>query len=408
MRNRTIENNLDSIIKVKIEGKNINNYIKRIIKQKINIIKLIPISHKEVHISIKYSDYKKIIQYKSIYKISIIDTYGLLKLKKGIKKNIYLIIFSIIGILLIIILSNITFSIDIIHQDKKIRYLIKEELNKYGLKKYHFKKNYKELETIEDSILKNNKDKLEWIEIINKGTKYIVRIEERKINNIKHTNTYQSIVSTKEAIITKIIANKGEKEKNINDYVKKGEPIISGFITLPDNTKIPTTAKGKVYGEVWYQVTLDYPFVYQEEKITGNKKTIFAINFINKRLSILDFKKYKTFKSKNKIIFQDNLITNINLTKEKQYELIVKDEVYPIDIAISKAEDYIIKKLKKGNPKIKKIKKIIILNHTENSSTINLKLFITAIENIGVTSPITEEDIKQNQNKDSNLPNTSN
>ncbi len=400
MRNRIIDNNIDSIIKVKIEGKNINNYIKRIIKRKINIIKLIPISYKEVHIIIKYSDYKKLTKYKSIYKVSIINTYGLLKLKKTIKKNIYLIIFSIFGLLLIILLSNITFSINIIHQDKHLRFLIKEELTKYGLKKYHFKKSYKELESIEDNILKNNKDKLEWIEIISSGTKYIVRLEERKINNIKHTNTYQSIVSNKDAIITKIIAYKGEKAKNINDYVKKGEPIISGVITLPDNNKIPTTAKGKVYGEVWYQVTLDYPFVYQEELLTGKTKTIYAINFINKRLSILDFNKYKSFKSKNKIIFQDNLINSINLTKEKQYELIVKDEVYPIDIAISKAENYITKKLKKDNPKIKQIKKIIILNHTENSSTINLKLFITAIEDIGVISEITEEDIKQNQNKD--------
>ena len=400
MRNRTIENNINSIIKVKIEGKNINNYIKRIIKRKINIIKLIPISYKEVHIIIKYSDYEKLTKYKSIYKISIINTYGVLKIKKNIKKNIYLIISLIIGLLLIILLSNITFSIDIIHQDKDLRNIIKDELTKYGLKKYHFKKSYKELESIEDKILKNNKDILEWIEIVNSGTKYIVRLEERKLNNIKHTNTYQSIVSNKDAIITKIIAHKGEKVKNINDYVKKGEPIISGFITMTDNTKVPTTAKGKVYGEVWYQVTLDYPFVYQEELLTGNTKTIYAINFINKRISILDFNKYKSFKSKNRVLFQDNLINSINLTKEKQYELIVKDEVYPVDIAISKASDYITKKLKKDNPKIKKIKKIITINHTENTSTINLKLFITAIEDIGIKSLITEEDIKQNQDKE--------
>ena len=399
MPNRNIKNNIDSIIKVKIEGKNINNYLKRIIKQNITIIRLTPISYKEVHILIKYSDYKKLTKYTSIYRISIIETYGFLKFKRIIKKNIYLIIFSIMGLLLIILLSNLTFSIDIIHQDKELRSLIKDELTKYGLKKYHFKKNYKELETIENSILKHNKNKLEWIEIINIGTKYIVRLEERKINKIKYTNNYQNIVSTKEAIITKIIAYKGEKVKNINDYVKKGEPIISGFITLPDNTKIPTTAKGKVYGEVWYQVTLNYPFVYQEKLLTGNTKKIFALNFINKRLSLLDFNKYKSFKSQNKILFQDNLINSINLTKEKQYELLVKDEVYPIDIAIIKAKSYISNRLKKDNPHIKKIKKIIILNYTEQASTIHLKLFITAIENIGTISPITEEDLKLNKNK---------
>ena len=39
MRNRYLEN-LNSIIKIKIEGKNINNFITRIIKKKIEIIKL--------------------------------------------------------------------------------------------------------------------------------------------------------------------------------------------------------------------------------------------------------------------------------------------------------------------------------------------------------------------------------
>ena len=52
MENRYIEK-FDSIIKIKVEGKNINNYIKRIIKRKINIIRLIPISYKEVHLILK-------------------------------------------------------------------------------------------------------------------------------------------------------------------------------------------------------------------------------------------------------------------------------------------------------------------------------------------------------------------
>ena len=61
MENRYLEK-YNNIIKIKIEGKNIDNYIKRIIKKKINIIKLIPISYKEVHLIIKLSEYEKIIK----------------------------------------------------------------------------------------------------------------------------------------------------------------------------------------------------------------------------------------------------------------------------------------------------------------------------------------------------------
>ena len=143
MRNRYIEK-FDSIIKIKIEGKNINNYIKRLLKRKINIIRLIPISYKEVHLIIKYQEYQKIIKYKTTYKISIIDTYGTIKIKKNLKKNTILILAIILGLFLIITLSNLIFSIDIIHQDKEIRSLLKQELEINGIKKYHFKKSYKE------------------------------------------------------------------------------------------------------------------------------------------------------------------------------------------------------------------------------------------------------------------------
>ena len=388
MKNRYLEK-YNNIIKIKIEGKNIDNYIKRIIKKKINIIKLIPISYKEVHLIIKLSEYEKLIKYKTTYQISIIDTYGKIKFKNTIKRNYILLLSLIIGLILIITLSKVIFSIDIIHEDKEVRTMIRKELENYGIKKYRFKKKYKELEIIEDKILKKNKDSREWIEIIENGTKYIVRVEERKISITKKNNNYQSIISKKNAIITLINATKGEKVKEVNNYVKKGETIISGYISHPDNTITMTSAKGDVYGEVWYKVTLDYPFIYQEEKITGRNKTVYVLNFINKRISLLDFNKYKSFKSKNKTLLY-NPILNINLTKEKQYELIIKDEVYPIDIAITKAKDYISKKLKKDNPDIKQIKKIIIISYKESESKLNLKLFITAIEKISEEMKITE------------------
>ena len=385
MKNRYLENYRNTV-KIKVEGKNINNYIKRLIKNKINIIKLIPISYKEVHIIIKYNDYKKLIKYNTIYKTSIINTYGKIKIKELLKKNSILIINMLIGLVLIIFLSNIIFSIDIIHEDKEIRELLKEELNKNGIKKYTFKKNYQTIEQIENKILNDNKDKLEWIEIKESGAKYIIRVEERKTNDKKEKYEYQNIISKKEAIITKINAQSGEKIKQINDYVKKGDIIISGYITLPDNSKIPTMAKGEVYGEVWYKVSIDYPYIYQEENLTGKNKTIYFINFFNKRISLFNFKKYKSFKYKDKTLLSNNFNT-INLIKEKQYELNVLDEVYPEDIAINKAKDYIERKLKKDN-NIKEIKKIIIISKEEKETTIDLKLFVSAIENIGETSKI--------------------
>ena len=55
MRNRYLER-FDRLVKVRIVGSNINNYLRRVIKKKINIIELIPISFRENHVILKYSD----------------------------------------------------------------------------------------------------------------------------------------------------------------------------------------------------------------------------------------------------------------------------------------------------------------------------------------------------------------
>ena len=49
-----------SNIKIRVSGRNINNFIKRIIKNNIKIVKLTPRSHKEVDLIIDYNDLEEI------------------------------------------------------------------------------------------------------------------------------------------------------------------------------------------------------------------------------------------------------------------------------------------------------------------------------------------------------------
>ena len=398
MRNNFL-NRFQSIIKIKVTGRNVNNYLKKLIKKQIPLIKVLPISYKEVHIILKYEDYLKIAKEQTIYDIDTIGKYGKLKIKDKITKNLYLLIFLVLGIFFLYFLSNIIFNVTIIHSSNEVIKLVQSELDHYGLKKYTFKKNYQELEKIETKILDNNKDSLEWIEIETVGTKYIVRVQERLLNEDTPDEGYQHIVATKNAIITEIDAMQGEKVKEINNYVTKGDIIISGTITLPDNTQKPTSAKGQVFGEVWYTVTVEYPFIYREETATGKTKTVYSLNFLNHKWSLFNFEKFTTYKANSKILLKNNWLP-ISLTKEKQYELNVIDEFYTEEEAIAKAISKAEEKLKGQNDRIKEIKKVTILEKNSDSSKIKLKLFISVIEEIGEKQSFTEESI--NNNSDTN------
>lgn len=370
-----------SNIKIRISGKNINNFIKRLIKNKINIIELIPINHKEINLIIKYNDLEKIKQYTSIYNIKIIRYYGKLHIMKFIKKNIYILFFLLIGGILIYILSNIIFSIEVIHSNSKITNLVIRELEEYGIKKYSFVKNYETLEKIEKEILNNNKDSLEWMEIIRNGTKYIVRVEERIINNTNEDLKYYDIVASKNAVIKEIEAAKGEKIKNIDTYAKKGETIISGYITGTNNEKILNGAKGTVLGEVWYTIDINYPYYYNEIIYTGNKKKVLVFNFLNKRVSLFDFNKYKTFDKNTKVVFKNNIIP-ISLNYEYQYETNVVNDIHTYGIAKELAIKTAKEKLLLKYQNIKEIKDIKVINEIDNTNYISLTLFVTVYEDV--------------------------
>lgn len=370
-----------SSIKIKVTGRNINNFLKRLINNNINIEKVIPISHKEIDLIINYQDLDKVLKLKTIYNIKIIRYYGKLRIIKRIKKDIFILSSLLISLLLIYTLSNIIFKIEVIHSNNNIIKLVTKELEDNGIKKYKFVKNYQEIEKIKNKILEENKDTLEWLEIIREGTKYTIRVEERIINNKPKDNKIYNIVASKNAVIKNIYAESGEKIRSINTYVKKGDIIISSDITLPNNEKISKTASGKVQGEVWYNINIEYPYQYHEIKYTGNKKKVLVLNLLNKRISFFDFHKYKTFNRNIKYIFNNN-ITPISLIYEDEYETNIINEVYDYNTAREKAITKAKEKILEKYPNIKDITNIKIINEEDKKNKISLNLFVTCLEDI--------------------------
>lgn len=370
-----------SSIKIKVTGRNINNFLKRLINNNINIEKVIPISHKEIDLIINYQDLDKVLKLKTIYNIKIIRYYGKLRIIKRIKKDIFILSSLLISLLLIYTLSNIIFKVEVIHSNNNIIKLVTKELEDNGIKKYKFVKNYQEIEKIKNKILEENKDTLEWLEIIREGTKYTIRVEERIINNKPKDNKIYNIVASKNAVIKNIYAESGEKIRSINTYVKKGDIIISSDITLPNNEKISKTASGKVQGEVWYNINIEYPYQYHEIKYTGNKKKVLVLNLLNKRISLFDFHKYKTFNRNIKYIFNNN-ITPISLIYEDEYETNIINEVYDYNTAREKAITKAKEKILEKYPNIKDITNIKIIKEEDKKNKISLNLFVTCLEDI--------------------------
>lgn len=369
-----------SKVLLNVKGKNINRFIKKLTTRKINILSLKYIDKNEAFILIYKKDYEKVLKIKTIYEVLEKDTFGLIKIKKVLKLNKHLIIIILLCASLFYLLTNIIFDIEVIHSSKEIRNLIKDELKQNGIKKYALKKSYNEKEKIKEKILNKYKDKVEWFEIIEEGTKYKVRIEEREIVNNKENNKPRNIVAKKDAVIKKVIASSGVIERDTNDFVKKGDTIINGQVMLNDKSKGKVKAIGKAYGEVWYVIKTSYPFVYNEEKLTGKSKEVYTIKFLNKNLE-LTFNKFKNKKINEKTIFSSQVLP-IKLTKQLQKETKTNKWVLTFDEALIKAKELSIKKMKKNLNKNEYIIRNKYLKSSVNNSTIDIEMFFATYEDI--------------------------
>ena len=369
-----------SKMKLNIQGKNIERFIKKIVTNKIEIFKMKKINYKEVNIIIKKTDYEKIMELKTIYDIKLVDVYGIIKIREVINIYKYIIIGCILGIMLLIFLSNIIFNIEIIHTDSEIRKFLTEELENYGLKKYQFKKSFNKVQSIKNEILDKYKDKIEWLEIEEKGTTYIVKVELRILPDEQNDSQNQNVIANKNAILKKVIAKNGEIIKETNSYVNKNDIVISGDIHLNNEVKTQTRAEGQIYGEVWYQVSVEYPFIYSEVIETGNSKNTHVLKLLNKEIEF-SINKYKE-KTFDEQILTKHPFLPFSLVKQEQKEINTISLVLTEEEAIMKAT---LEANKKMNEKLKKEDKVLdyqVLKTSIKEDKVILDIFFTVYENI--------------------------
>lgn len=369
-----------SKVLLNVKGKNINRFIKKLIARKINVLSLKYVSKNEAYVTIYKKDYETVLKIKSIYDILEEDTFGFVKIKKVLKLNRHLIIILLFCFLLFYVLTNMVFDIEVVHSNKEIRNLIKDELKLNGIKKYSFKKSFKEKNQIKEKILNKYPDKIEWLEIIEEGTRYIVRVEEREIPSKSEDNKPRHIVAKKDAVLKKVVASEGDIVRDSDDYVKKGDIIVTGEVMLNENVMGKVKAEGKAYGEVWYVIKTEYPFVYFEEKETGKKKDVYVLEFLNHNFEFT-FNKFKNKKIKDDVIFSSQLLP-IKFVRQSQKEVKQKKWVLTFDEALLKAKELSIKKVEKSLGENEYIIRNKYLKSSMKNSTIEVEMFFAVYEDV--------------------------
>lgn len=354
-------------INIEVVG-DLNRFVNRCIN---NHIYLEDICYKDSDLLcclIDINDFKKVKRSCYFCKIKVLNYVGFNSFKVFISNNIFKLLIGVLSFVLIDILTSYILDIEVIHTSTEIRNLVYKELDYNGLNKYKLRLSFEELDKISNNILNNNKDKLEWISISRDGMKYIVRCEERKINSVDNDSRYRDIVSSKDALITKIISSKGDVLIRSGEYVKKGDILITGKIKFNDEIKGNTRATGTVYGNVWYNVDISIPIENRIKEYTGRERYNFNLNnkiFLNN--------KYELFSQDN--IKEINILgIKVKIYKEKEY-------IYNINkIDVNSSDSYVFDRIKDKFKSIGVINEQKVLKKDVNDSTIDYRVFVICNE----------------------------
>ena len=382
---------------LKITGKRIDTFIMLLVRFNICFRK-IKSSKDYIIIEVLEEDYEKLKKIKTTYEIEILKRKGLIYFTHFIKIRKLFIVTILLGFIFLTFLTNIIFDVKVVLDDEELREIILTDLKEFGISKYKFKVSYKEKEKIESKILDKEKELLEWLEIEEKGVNYEVNVIKRvKNKEVKETEP-RNIVASKNGMITRIVAETGEVVTKKNNYVNKGDILISGLIKNNDNIVSKVSAKGKVYAEVWYKVSLNLPLTYNEEKRTGNNKNVLEINFLNNDIELTSLDPYKNYKSKKNIIWKHNLLPiSLSFTKKSEVELININFEDDLDSVYSLALD----KLKKRLGSDIKVIEQKVLKKEKNTDKMDIDIFYKIEEDITSYSSLKyfniEEENKKNE-----------
>lgn len=383
---------------IKIEGRRPSSLLSLLIILKIPFIKKKE-TNSSLILEIEEEQFQRVKKLAPTYEITILKRTGISYILNLYKTKKVFLLSVLFAFLVVTILTNMTFSIRIVETDSAIKEMLLDDLKENGIVKYHFKVSYKKKEQIRQKILEKEKASLEWLEIEELGTMYQVKAIKR-VNNPKEENlTPRSIVAKKKGRITRIEADYGEVTAKKNDVVEKGDIIISGLIRNKDEIKTKVVAKGKVYAEVWYQVNLSLPSIYQEETKTGKQKNVLEILFLDKNIIPFELFKYQNSINKEKVIYYNKLIPfQLNLTKKE--EIKIKQVTYQNKSSQKEIEQLAIKKLHQHLGNDIKILSINVLKKKVSADRIEVELFFKVEENITSYSSLENIDITLENQKE--------
>ena len=276
-----------------------------------------------IRCSIMYSEYKQAVNVvkKLKGKIKVIGMNGVIVFILQIKRRLSLAVGFVVFFILLYLLSNNIWAIDIETQNNLTPFEVRKELTSIGITPGIKKANInvydieRKMEDLDDQIM--------WIRVRIEGSTLRVVIKEKINPPLTEKELPNEVLAKMDGEIKRVFTVSGNSAVVPGDIVKKGDVLIlqkEGREGFEKEVK----PSGTVIANTFYDKFMEVQISGEKLKRTGNKDSDIYINICNKKIylkkAINDFEYYDKIEERkgllNKVVYFEKKGEQINLDKD--------------------------------------------------------------------------------------------
>lgn len=289
----------------------------------IYICNIVKVDLATIRFTIYIDDYKEVERLIKKYKgkIRILNTSGIIVLLMKIKRKISLVIGVALFFVVIYILSNYIWAIDIQTQKNLSPFEIRHQLSTIGIKPGLSKSqiNVRELE----KQMENLNDEIMWIRIRVEGSTLKLTVKEKVNPPSTEKVSFNQVVAKMDGEVKRVYTNSGNPTVVPGDIVKKGDNLILP-IQGREGFQIEVKPSGTVIANTFYDKFMEIQISGEKLERTGRKNSDIYLNIFGKKFylkkAIDGFRYYDKIEERNgclnKIIYFEKKGKNVNLDKD--------------------------------------------------------------------------------------------
>ena len=306
------------------------------------------------------------------------------------RKELFIALF--ISAIVLFVLANTAWKVEIKGVSVHIEERIEQKLLEHGLYSGAWIYQLESLDRIQEQMLHEIPELL-YIGIQKNGTSYVIEAIEKKTEKQQTEQTARQLIAKKDGIIQKMFIKSGVPVVEINDFVKKGDILVTNEVKTKENEEDEEDAEsvniavdGKVFANTWYNVDVVASLKPANDKLTGEKTTRYQLQLNERLMPIWGF---GAPPYKQNVINEDT--KPLHLWKWKLPVEIVQQNIFEYDShALERsveetkelAVQHVKENLKTTLGQDIEIVKYYVLHETEENGKVKMNIYISILENI--------------------------